>query len=74
MSYIFTDPCTKDLAPDYNESLIISFNGTGDPESCRQHLEKALNFSKCIVNDTNDCSKTPVYERPPVSGTFLVRE
>ena len=76
MSYLFTHPCTKDLAHGYhyNESQIITFNGTGNPESCRQHLEKALNFSTCIVNDTDDCSNTPIYERPPVSGSFLVRE
>ncbi len=61
MSYLFTNhTCTNDIVPNvnYNDSLLINFNGSSNPTECLVLLQKAMNVSKCFNSSSTvvDCS------------------
>lgn len=76
MSYLFYDSnCTTDLLTGdiiaRNKSTNITFNGTGDYDQCMVLVENAMDFSKCIIEDTSCVGGA--YRPPNVTGDFLVR-
>ncbi|XP_040850870.1 ectonucleoside triphosphate diphosphohydrolase 3 [Ochotona curzoniae] len=69
MGKIFDSLCTMEQRPaSYNPKDVITFEGTGDPQLCREKVASIFDFNAC--QHGQECSFDGVYQ-PKVQGSFV---
>ncbi|XP_019396024.1 PREDICTED: ectonucleoside triphosphate diphosphohydrolase 2 [Crocodylus porosus] len=65
---VYSSPCTSTEQPSsYDRKAVVTMEGSGDPATCKRHVESLFRFSNCSFSR---CSFDGIFQ-PNLSGNFI---